>query len=146
MRAGHVSKGEQTSFSEFLQTKSLSPEAAVNAETSSRILGAELHVGYKLDGGYTVKLRAVSFYLKAKPGSAVLPECCLGEKVVGKSSRSQCKGEVCPRCQDIACHVEGGHGWWGPKLCCMIVAAQECWLALKTASGTAKGRYTKERI
>lgn len=107
MRAGRVSKGEQSVFSGFLHTYSLSPEGEVNAESRSRILGAELHVGYKHDGRYAVTLRAVSVYLKAKPGSVVHPERCLGEKVVGESSRSGCKAQVCPQFQEIACHVVG---------------------------------------
>lgn len=94
VRAGHVSKGKQRVFSEFLHTHSLSPEAEVNVESCNRILGDELRVGYKHDGGYAVELRAVSIYLKAKPGSVILPERCLGEKVVGEGSRSGCKAQV----------------------------------------------------
>lgn len=51
MRAGHVSKGEQTSFSQFLQAKSSSLEAEVNAETSSRIVRVELFARYSLMAG-----------------------------------------------------------------------------------------------
>lgn len=63
-----------------------------------------------------LNLRPVSFYLKAKLGSALLPEHCLSKKVVGEGSSTQCKAQVCPWWQDIVCHVEGSCGWCGFKL------------------------------
>lgn len=115
MRAGRVSKAEQTSFSEFRQTKSLSLEAEVNTETSSRILGAEVHVGYELDGGYAVKLGAASFHLKAKPSSAILPERCIGKEVAGGGSCSWCKAGVCPQCQAQHATKKGVMAGGGPR-------------------------------
>lgn len=85
-------------------------------------------------------LRVVSFYLKTKPGSTVIPEHCPGKGMVRKGSCSRCKAQLCSQSQDITHLMERGCAW-GSSGCVGWVC-----LALKAVSGAAEGRCPKEQI